>query len=127
MTKRIWTQRLPLVGIVAALALGGSGAALAASGNPQKVAPSAASPANSTQNIVSATFTNPAGSQTFGSVSCPANTRVSGGGVFGAGGTQQHVNSSFPASLGTGWDAWMNNTSTAASSFTVYAICALAS
>jgi hypothetical protein len=117
--KRILTAgRLPLVGVVAALALGGTSAALGATGTTQKVAPNQ----SSNQFLVTGPLvTNPAFSQTFASVACPANTKASGGGIFGSGGTGQSVNSSFPS--GTGWAGYMNNTTSTASSFRVYAIC----
>ncbi len=117
-------RRLTIIGTAAILALGGSGAALAASGAPAKQAPAAQ--AFQSASTIQTTFTNYAGQQNFGSVACPANTRVSGGGVYGAGGTSQSINSSYPTGGGTGWGAFMNNTSTTNSSFTVYAICSLA-
>jgi hypothetical protein len=69
------------------------------------------------------TFNNPPGTQSFGSVRCPAvGQTVTGGGVFGSAGLQQSVNSSFP--LGdNGWGAYMNNTSGSTASFQVYAVC----
>jgi hypothetical protein len=117
--KRILTpRRLSVIGIVAALALGGTSAALGATDGTQKAIP----PAPTDKFIVTgALVTNPAFSQTFASVACPANTKASGGGIFGSGGTGQSVNSSYPS--GGGWAGYMNNTTSTASSFRVYAIC----
>jgi hypothetical protein len=76
-------------------------------------------------------ITNFHGFQNVGTVTCPAGLFVSGGGVFGSGGTFQSVNSSFPLVLSgaagaipDSWRAYMNNTSTTTDyTFTVYAIC----
>ncbi|HMD46933.1 MAG TPA: hypothetical protein VKG43_12275 [Acidimicrobiales bacterium] len=68
----------------------------------------------------------PNGVQSSATASCPAGTVVLGGGldfvsdVFG-----QEINSSFPSSTTT-WEGDVNNTSGAAASFDVYALCAKA-
>lgn len=65
------------------------------------------------------------GSQDLGSVSCPAHTVVYGGGVLLASdGLDTNVNSSWPTN--NGWSAYVNNASTASTSFTVYAVCGAA-
>lgn len=71
----------------------------------------------------SASFPNSAHSQDFGSVDCDPGQRAVGGGVFGSSGTDQSVNSSYPAFEGTGWLAFMNNTGAFDASMTVYVIC----
>jgi hypothetical protein len=74
------------------------------------------------RHIHSATFTNSAFTQNFGSVNCASGELRTGGGVFGSGGRTQSVNSSYP--FGTlGWGAFMNNNGSSALSFTVYAVC----
>jgi hypothetical protein len=76
------------------------------------------------RHVHSATFTNSANSQNFGSVSCLSGEFRTGGGVFGSGGRLQSVNSTYP--IGSlGWGAWMNNNSGSTLSFTVYAVCLL--
>jgi hypothetical protein len=81
--------------------------------------------------LISAAIPNPATSQSFGSISCPAGEYVTGGGAFGSsGGTVQAVNSSYPFKSVTtllapdSWGVYMNNTNSTASTFFVYAICA---
>jgi hypothetical protein len=51
---------------------------------------------------------------------------VIGGGVFAAGAysAQQEINSSAPASDGSGWFGWVDNRSATAHNITAYAICA---
>jgi hypothetical protein len=76
--------------------------------------------------IVSKGFSNPAGSQTRGTVSCPTGTVAWGGGVYGPSAFQS-INSSYPHVVGgvaVGWDAYMNNTGGSATPSTVYAVCA---
>lgn len=80
MMKRILTHgRLPLVGLVAALALGGTSAALGATSGTQKAAPAA-----STSNYVytGAWVSNPAYSQSYASIACPAGYTIRGGGIY---------------------------------------------
>jgi hypothetical protein len=80
--------------------------------------------------VSSGPLANPANSQTFGQVLCPAGLFVSGGGVFGSGGVGQSVNSSYPrsstgvaGSIPNAWGAYVNNNTAAPLTFTVYAIC----
>jgi hypothetical protein len=73
--------------------------------------------------VVSPTYQNPAGAQTPGSVGCSPGKKVLGGGVEGTGDTTQTINGSYPRSSETEWRAVVNNTSTTASGFIVYAIC----
>jgi hypothetical protein len=72
--------------------------------------------------VHSGALTSPAGAQAHGSVSCPAKKVPLGGGVFfSSGSVLANINSSYPTA--TGWSADVNNASTSASSFTVYAAC----
>jgi hypothetical protein len=78
--------------------------------------------------VTSAAIANPAATQTGGTVSCPTGEFATGGGISGST-TTQSANASFPlfdAATGhaDGWDAFMNNTGTAAATFHVYVICA---
>lgn len=64
------------------------------------------------------------GTQTFGSAACPAKTVVYGGGVIiTSSSLAANVNTSWPDG-DTDWAADVNNASGAATTFTVYAICA---
>jgi hypothetical protein len=73
--------------------------------------------------IASDSFTSDSGTQTRGSVSCPAKTVPYGGGaVVESLDTRINLNSSFP--LGASWDVAVNNTSGGSSTFLVYAVCA---
>jgi hypothetical protein len=117
---------------VAALCLAGGTAAMAA--NKSASGPSAPAAPGSVvgyQYVQSASIANPNNSQNFGSVFCPSGRPVTGGGGFGSSGnTGQDINSTFPidgadadAVSDDGWGIWMNNSTGAASSFTVWAIC----
>ena len=123
-------KALGMSGVVVALAAGSAAPAVAAGGPP--------APGGQLDNfafvgttrlrsfVVSQTFSNPNGSQSFGRVQCPVNSVRSGGGVFGSSGFhtagQQSVNSSYPIAP-RGWAAWMNNETGFNSFFTVYAVC----
>jgi hypothetical protein len=108
--------------VVGVLGLTAFSAAPAFAASSAKSAPAAGT---SGQSVVSATsISNPNGSQSFGSVSCPAGSLRTGGGVFGSlgfGGGQQSVNSSYPS--GNGWAAYMNNATGVNGTFNVYAVC----
>jgi len=78
--------------------------------------------------VTSPAITNPAASQTGGSVSCPASEFATGGGISGSS-TTQSANASYPlldpaTGHADGWEAFMNNTGAAAATFHVYVICA---
>lgn len=76
------------------------------------------------QEVVSSVLSNPANSQTGGSVTCPAGKVLLGGGAVTGATTpgQQQINSSYP--LGnTVWEVFVDNTSAANYSFQVWAIC----
>lgn len=108
---------LGLAGVVGLMAVTAA-PALAA-----KPAPTAPTAATALRSVAVLSFTNPAGTQSFGRVQCPAaGQTVTGGGVFGSAGLQQSVNSSFPSG-DAGWAAYMNNTSASTASFQVYAVC----
>jgi hypothetical protein len=119
MMKRILTHgRLPLVGVVAALALGGTSVALGATDGTQKTAPASST---SRFTVPGPWVANPAFTQSSASIACPAGSALRGGGVFGSGGLAQSVNSSYPS--GNGWAAFMNNNGGNALQFQVYAVC----
>jgi hypothetical protein len=68
-----------------------------------------------------------AGTETFGSVACPAaahyNRFPTGGGVFISSiDLAVNINNSFPS--GTSWDGYVNNGSNSSTSFQVWAVCA---
>jgi hypothetical protein len=78
-------------------------------------------------SIVSATFPLPNGFQTAGSVACPIKKGVqtvpfSGGALVDTTSADASISSSFP--LPDGWAVDVNNTTGAASDFSVYAVCA---
>jgi hypothetical protein len=77
--------------------------------------------------IVSADFSAPAGLDTSGSVACPKvkgaqTVPLSGGALIDGNSLETSINSSWPTA--TGWNARINNATTAAVGFTVYAVCA---
>ncbi len=107
-----------VLGIAAVLGLMAVSAAPALAAKTTPAAPLAP------QAVSAATITNPNGTQSFGSVQCPAGSLRTGGGVFGSAGFiggQQTVNSSYPS--GNGWAAYMNNATGFTESFIVYAVC----
>jgi hypothetical protein len=71
---------------------------------------------------VSADIANPANTQSPASLDCDAGQFATGGGVFGAAGLTQSVNSSYPIDNNT-WRVWVNNNGGVASTFRVYVIC----
>jgi hypothetical protein len=78
-------------------------------------------------SIASATYTLPNGVQTTGSVTCPVKKGVqmvpfSGGALSQTDSLDASISSTFPTAHG--WSVSVNNTSGAASQFTVYAVCA---
>jgi hypothetical protein len=78
-------------------------------------------------SIASATYSLPNGSQTAGSVTCPVKkgaqtVPLSGGALLQTDSLEASINSSYPTAHG--WAVHANNTSGAASQFTVYAVCA---
>jgi hypothetical protein len=125
------TLATPLTLALAAcvLATSATSAALASSD------PTAAPPSIGTASAVktpplyavaqSAPISAPSGTQTAGTVSCPAGTVVLGGGALvAASSPATTLASSYPMSNGGGWVAAVNNTSGTAQSFTVQAVCA---
>lgn len=85
-----------------------------------------AKPHSAYTQAVSASFANPAGSQNLGSVSCPAGTKVLGGGASSPTiDLAQNINESVPFHSGRiyGWSVFMNNSGGNADSFNVYAVC----
>lgn len=78
--------------------------------------------------VTSGPIANPAGAQSGGSISCPANEFATGGGISGSTATQS-ANASFPrlnpaTGHDDGWAGFMNNTGATAATFHVYVICA---
>ena len=72
--------------------------------------------------VVSAPAVANAGTQSTGTVVCPAGTKVTGGGAFSSSGsTAVNFNTSYPVS--NGWRVDMNNGTGLNSAFTVYATC----
>jgi len=72
--------------------------------------------------VVTKRIANPAGSQTEGFKTCPAGTRVTGGGgMSSSGDVAVNINTSSPTS--NGWRIDMNNASGSDTTFRVYAIC----
>ena len=72
--------------------------------------------------VHSGALSSPANVQAHGSVTCPSGKVPLGGGVFfSSSSVSANINSSYPS--GSGWAADVNNGTTAASSFTVYAVC----
>ena len=68
---------------------------------------------------------NPPGTQTRGTVTCPAGTSVLSGGAVGSDGVPgQEINSSSPQPDLSGWIVDMDNTTATAHQFQVYAVCA---
>ena len=76
--------------------------------------------------VNSGPLTNPAGTESFGSVTCPVvsgvQTKPTGGGVF-ISSTSVGANVNSSVASGNSWEAWVNNNTASATSFTVYAIC----
>ena len=97
----------------------------AISGKAPALAPSAALAVTQPKGYVvvnSGSLAAPASVQTHGSVTCPkGKVPLGGGAFFSSGSVVADINSSYPTA--TGWAADVNNGSTAASSFIVYATC----
>jgi hypothetical protein len=83
--------------------------------------------------VVSATFDNPAGTQTSGNVACPIGStgvqmKPFGGGAIGSSsGLGENINTSIPVKSTRSWRADMNNASGTDAKLTVYAVCGLRS
>jgi hypothetical protein len=90
--------------------------------------PEATPPALTGYTLVFASFTNPNGAQTFGSVACPPGTVGFGGGVVGGSSSvRQSINGSLPSVAGgvaTGWSGFMDNTSGQTATMVVWGVCA---
>jgi hypothetical protein len=68
-------------------------------------------------------FTNPAGAQTFASVTCPATTTVIGGGIYSSSpSTADNIGSTYLAA--NGWNAYVDNGSAASAIIFPIALCA---
>jgi hypothetical protein len=114
-----------ILGLV--LALAGMGAASATAADAASSAPAVPATTPPGYSVVSANFPLPNGFQTSGSVTCPVEKGVqtvpfSGGAFVGTASLDASISSSFPFS--DSWAVDVNNTSGAASQFTVYAVCA---
>jgi hypothetical protein len=81
--------------------------------------------------VVYASFDNPAGEQSIGSVACPfaaSGKRMvpfGGGGYGGSSSLGQNLNTTIPVKTTRSWRVDMNNASASAASFKVYAVCGL--
>jgi hypothetical protein len=80
--------------------------------------------------LTSGPIANPAGTQTGGSLKCPAGEFATGGGISGST-TTQSANASYPMlDPATGhddaWFAFMNNTGTTAATLHIWVICTTA-
>jgi hypothetical protein len=119
-------QHAGILGICSALLAAGFASATTVAAAPRtSQATNAKKPAG--YSIVSATFSLPNGVQTPGSVTCPVKKGVqtvplSGGALVQTDSLDASISSSFPTAHG--WSVDVNNTSGAASQFTVKAVCA---
>jgi len=119
-------QHAGIMGICVALLGIGTAGATTAGAAPRTVDGAAAlKPAG--YSIASATYSLPNGLQTPGSVTCPVKkgsqtVPLSGGALIQTDSLDASINSSYPTAHG--WSVDANNTSGAASQFTVYAVCA---
>jgi hypothetical protein len=83
--------------------------------------------------VVTASFDNPTGTQTSGSVACPiASTGVQmkpfgGGGIGSSSGLTQNINTSIPVKSGRSWRVDMNNATGSDALLTVSVVCGLKS
>lgn len=76
------------------------------------------------RQVSSATFTDPANSQVVGTVACPANSVVVGGGaVITSSSLSEDLNASAPLTDGVTWRAYVNNSGATSGTFRVYAVC----
>jgi hypothetical protein len=81
--------------------------------------------------VVTASFDNPTGTQTSGSVACPiASTGVQmkpfgGGGIGSSAGLAQNINTSIPVKRGRSWRVDMNNATGSDALLTVSVVCGL--
>jgi len=88
-----------------------------------------ASSLSGVQIVAGPSEANPSKSQDDQTVVCPSGMHALGGGVEDNGGTEQDVNEMFIESVGAGntdnaFEAFVNNTSTSAYTYNVWAICA---
>jgi hypothetical protein len=75
------------------------------------------------QIVESSPFANPADTQSSGSVTCPGRTVPLGGGALSqSGSVAVNMNTTIP--FGRGWRTDMNNNTTPATTFEVFAVCA---
>jgi hypothetical protein len=119
-------QHVRILGICSALVGIGTICATTAGAAPS-TSDGAAATKPAGYSIASATFALPNGVQTAGSVTCPVKkgahtVPLSGGALLQTDSLDASINSSYPTAHG--WAVHANNTSGAASQFTVYAVCA---
>jgi len=111
----------------AAAPASGKGAVIPSVRPPKSTAP------KNYQIVSTGVLDNPSGQEDFGSIDCPAKTRVLGGGVTDSGGTDEVINSSWPSEsyvkkpskpTSTAWNVYIENAGATDESFDVYAVCA---
>jgi hypothetical protein len=115
-----------LGGVVIAMTLASGATAFAKTAAP--TSPTAVGAVPGGYKIVSQSFTAAAGTQAFGSVTCPVTStgvqrKPQSGGVFiSSSDLGANVNESAPN--GNSWVAYVNNNGSSSTSFSVYAVCA---
>jgi hypothetical protein len=119
-------RMLALTAAVAATGVAGATTAAAKTGEVGSPTIAGAKPAG--YLLVNATFPVAAGAQTRGTVACPpkgaqARSAQGGGAVIESSALGANINSSFPN--GNGWGVDVNNNTSSATSFVVYAVCAV--
>jgi len=74
--------------------------------------------------VQSALLTDPANSETFGTVTCPSGKVTGGGAISSSTGLGINLNSSYPSTNGSGWNVFIHNQTGSDDTFVVYAVCA---
>lgn len=105
-------------------------------GSPAPAAPAAATPSSKLpgvepaavlagyRQVTSTLLTDPANSQVSGTVACPANEKVVGGGaIISSSSLAENLNVSVPETDGRTWQVFVNNASATDGTFRVYADC----
>jgi len=74
--------------------------------------------------VTSALLTAPAGTETYGSVTCPSGKATGGGAIASSTNIGVNLNSSWPLTGGTGWQVYIHNQTGSDDTFAVYVVCA---